>query len=636
MSDLEKKGDLSLPSSQVEIDALINHMPKAKYSVEDFFQTPEKTSFSLSSNGQFIAYLGAYQNRKNIFVQNMNSKEVTRITNETERGIMGFGWCNNSRLIYIIDSGGDENWTLKAVNADGTDLKDLTPFDKVQIQIVDVLLDDNDHIIISMNKNNPMLHEPYRLNIYTGDLKQLAENTDPTKAFINYVTDNEGKLRGVYRMNGTNTEFWYRNTEDEPFDMVYSSSFKEGFEFLNFDFEQPHIIYASSNINRDKKAIIKFDCLAGNEVEVIYENDEVDVMRMFFSKKNKKPILLDYYTSKTNYHFLDEAYAKLFKNWKAQVGDNEILIASKSLDEKHFIIKAYADVNAGTYYYYNIETGEFTFISNVLSQLDNADLSKMEPVKFIARDGLEINGYLTIPAGKQPSEVPIIINPHGGPYGIRDHWMFNPEVQLLAHYGYGVFQVNYRGSGGYGRKFQEAGYHQIGQKMQDDLTDAVHWLVNEKGANKNRVGIFGGSYGGYATLAGLTFTPELYQCGIDFVGVSNLFTFYKSMPPYWQPFIEMVKEQWYDFENETDLLKQVSPIFHINKITKPLFVVQGANDPRVNIDESDQIVSALRKKEVKVPYMVKYDEGHGFQNQENKFEFYKAMLGFLTMHLPTK
>jgi dipeptidyl aminopeptidase/acylaminoacyl peptidase len=259
-------------------------------------------------------------------------------------------------------------------------------------------------------------------------------------------------------------------------------------------------------------------------------------------------------------------------------------------------------------------------------------LCRMRPIRYKSRDGLTIHGYLTLPKGKPGKKLPVVVNPHGGPW-TRDYWGFNPEVQFLANRGYAVLQVNYRGSTGYGRKFWEASFKQWGRKMQDDISDGVYWLIRKGIADPKRIAIYGGSYGGYATLAGVTFTPDLYACGIDYVGISNLLTFMKSMPPYWKPGLEKMYEMVGDPEKDATLLRAASPVFHADQIKVPLLVAQGAKDPRVNIDESNQIVAALQKQNIPVEYMVKENEGHGFRNEENRFEFYEAVEKFLAKNL---
>lgn len=271
-------------------------------------------------------------------------------------------------------------------------------------------------------------------------------------------------------------------------------------------------------------------------------------------------------------------------------------------------------------------------LTDVAPWINENNMADVKPIKYTSRDGLTINGYLTLPKGSDGKNLPIVVNPHGGPW-FRDTWGFNPEIQFLANRGYAVLQMNFRGSTGYGKEFWKSSFKQWGKKMQDDITDGVNWLIKEGIADPKKVAIYGGSYGGYATLAGLTFTPDLYACGVDYVGVSNLFTFMKSIPPYWKPMLGMLYAMVGNPETEKELLTSASPIFHIDKIKVPLLIAQGANDPRVNKNESDQVVKALKEKGIDVPYIVKDNEGHGFSNEENRFDFYNAMEKFLAKHI---
>jgi dipeptidyl aminopeptidase/acylaminoacyl peptidase len=313
---------------------------------------------------------------------------------------------------------------------------------------------------------------------------------------------------------------------------------------------------------------------------------------------------------------------------------DEIVITSTNEAEDRFIIRTFSDRTLGNYYYYDTKLGKVEQIAEVSPWLKKEHLAEMKPIQYTTRDGLVIQGYLTLPKGREPKKLPVVINPHGGPWA-RDVWTFNPEVQFLANRGYAVLQMNFRGSTGYGRKFWEASFGQWGLKMQDDITDGVNWLIEQGIADPKRIAIYGGSYGGYATLAGITFTPDLYACGIDYVGVSNLFTFLGSIPSYWEPYRKMLYEMVGDPNKPEDKkrLEATSPVFHVQRIKAPLLIAQGAKDPRVNKNESDQMVEALRKRGVEVQYILKEEEGHGFNNEENKFEFYRAMEEFLAKHL---
>jgi len=308
---------------------------------------------------------------------------------------------------------------------------------------------------------------------------------------------------------------------------------------------------------------------------------------------------------------------------------------SVTKDETKRIIRTYSDHSMGAYYIYDDETGKLGKIADISPWIDEKNMATVHPISYTSRDGLTINGYLTLPVGytmKNAKNLPVVVNPHGGPWS-RDHWGFNPEIQFLSNRGYAVLQMNFRGSTGYGKEFWEKSFKQWGQAMQDDITDGVEWLIAKGIADKNRIAIYGGSYGGYATLQGLVKTPDLYACGIDYVGVSNLFTFMETFPPYWEPFRQIMYEQVGDPVKDSTMMAAHSPSLNADKIKVPLFIAQGANDPRVKKSESDQMVQALKERGIDVGYMVKDNEGHGFHNQENQFDFYRAMESFLAEHL---
>ncbi len=600
--------------------------------VELFFSNPEKAAYRLSPNGEYMAFLSPYENRLNIHVQKIGTDEIVRITEEKDRDISGYFWKNDNRLVFMKDFGGDENYHIVAVDKDGGNLKDLTPFEKVQAGIIDDLEDIPSEMIIQMNKNNAQLFEPYRLNIETGDLTQLGKNEDMMNPFAGWMTDHEGKIRlAIQITGGVNQSILYRETEDAEWRTVLTTNFKETCSPLFFTFDNKNV-YASSNLGRDKSAIVEFDLTTGKETKVLYEDADYDVDGLNYSRKRKVLTAITWTGDKREVKFLDPESEKLYNSVKSQLGDLEIVMNSTNKNEDRFIVRTYSDRSLGSYYLYEKVTDKLTLLSVVNEKIKEDEMAAMTPIKYQSRDGLTIHGYLTLPNNVEAKNLPVVINPHGGPWA-RDAWTFNPEVQLLASRGYAVLQMNFRGSTGYGREFWEASFKQWGQAMQNDISDGVKWLIDQGIADPKRVAIYGGSYGGYATLAGVTSTPELYACAVDYVGVSNLFSFMNTIPPYWKPYLDMFHEMVGDPATDSLMLAANSPALHTDKIICPLFVAQGKNDPRVNIDESDQIVKGLRERDIDVPYMVKDNEGHGFQNEENRFEFYKAMLGFLGKHL---
>ena len=596
--------------------------------MEDFFRNPEKSSFNISPDGNHIAYMKPWKSRMNVFVMDMITKKEARLTSSQERGVYGFAWLTNKRIGYIKDEGGNENMHFYAVNIDKSNEIDLTPFENVQARIIDDLEDDPNHIIIGLNKRNPQIHDPYRINVNDGKMDMIAENPGNISE---WMTDHDGKLRIAITSDGVNTSILHRASESEKFESILTTDFKVSVSPLFFTFDNKNL-YVASNRGRDKSAVFKFDLNNAQEEKLIFEHDEVDVSGLMYSRKRKVLTGVNYTVAKNEITFFDTWREDIQQKLEENLPGHEVGITSFSEDEAKAVVVTYSDKSRGTYYYYDIDKNKLTELGKASPWLNEEDMSDMEPVQYRSRDGLVINGYLTLPKGTNGKNLPVIVNPHGGPWH-RDSWGYKSEIQFLANRGFAVFQMNFRGSTGYGREFWEKSFKQWGKSMQDDISDGVNWLIDEGIANPDRIAIYGASYGGYATLAGLTFTPDLYACGIDYVGVSSLFTFMESMPPYWELYRKMLYEMVGHPDKDKELLASASPLLHIDKIKVPLFIAQGANDPRVKKSESDQIVEALQNAGIDVPYMVKNDEGHGFYNEENQFDFYREMEIFLNKHL---
>ena len=596
--------------------------------MQDFFRNPEKSSFKISPNGEHIAYMKPWKARMNVFVMDMNTKKEVRLTSSQERGIYWFAWLNNNRIGYIKDEGGNENMHFYAVNIDMSNEIDLTPFENVQARIIDDLEDDPNHIIMGLNKRNPQIHDPYRINVNDGKMDMIAENPGNISE---WMTDHDGKLRMAITSDGVNTSLLYRDKESDGFKPILTTDFKVSVAPLFFTFDNKNL-YVASNRGRDKTAIFEFDLNKSKEGKLIFEHHEVDVSGLMYSRKRKVLTGVSYTVAKNEMVFFDTLREGLQQKLEEKLPGYEVGITSFSEDETKAVVVTYSDKSRGTYYYYDLDKNKLIELGQVSPWLNEEDMCEMKPVHYKSRDGLIINGYLTLPNGTNGKNLPVVVNPHGGPWH-RDSWGYNSEVQFLANRGFAVFQMNFRGSTGYGREFWEKSFKQWGKSMQDDISDGVNWLIDEGIANPDRIAIYGASYGGYATLAGLAFTPDLYACGVDYVGVSSLFTFMESMPPYWELYRSMMYEMVGHPEKDKELLASASPLLHIDKIKAPLFIAQGANDPRVVKAESDQIVEALKNAGIDVPYMVKDNEGHGFYNEENQFDFYREMEKFLTKYI---
>lgn len=637
-----KPGDTTLVSTKQQLAELISlDQGSHKYQVADYFTTPRQSDFELSPNGKYISYREKDQNLKNhVMVKEVATGKVVRAIEEKDELIGGMIWINNDRLIYVMDKGGNENDHIYAINIDGSNNIDLTPFADVKASILSVIKEQKDYLVIQMNKENKQVFEPYKVNVNTGALEKLFSNEDPDNAVVGYDFDKDGNLRGYTKMfNGTNHQYFFKPQGSSSFQLLHTTNWYETFNVVAFNYasKNPDEAYVLTNLDSDKIKIVLYDLKHKKRIREIYANDEYDANLITLSRKRNWEIdFVGYEGEKVVIKPISETFKKIHEKLTSQFTGYEFSIAGKTDNEDQLLIFVRSDKLYGRYYHYEVKSEKITLLADLMPQLKEDDMVEMRPITFKSRDGMALHGYITLPkealTGKK---VPLIVNPHGGPQGIRDSWGFNAENQLFASRGYATLQVNFRISGGYGKDFLRAGFKQVGRKVMDDVEDGIQYVIDQGWIDKSNIAIYGASHGGYAVLRGLTKTPNLYKAGVDYVGVSNIFTLLNSIPDYWKPYKEMLYTIWYDLgkEDEAAIAKEVSPIFHVDEIKAPLFVVQGANDPRVKIAEADQIVKALRDKGVDVPYMVKYDEGHGFYKEENRIEFYKAMMGFFSKHL---
>ncbi|GBD06572.1 Dipeptidyl aminopeptidase BIII [bacterium HR21] len=596
--------------------------------LRDFFRNPERAAYTISPDGRYLAWLAPFERRMNLFVQDRYTGREYRLTAERDRDLHAYDWVSDRLLLFLRDQGGDENFRLALVDAAGEiPLRWVTP-EGVRSGIVDPREDDAHEALIFTNERRPELFDVYRLRLPSGERECVVENPG---GVVSWLTDHDGQVRAAVAVHGIESHLLFRSTPEEPFRRVLTVDFRTRCEPLFFSFDNRRL-YALSNRGRDKLALVLLDPETAEE-EVLFEHPDVDVATAGYSRRRKVLTYASFVTWKREYTFFDPVMAALYERLQQALGtEEEIVFVSHDRQERFHVIRTYSDRSLGAYWLYDAGEDRLEKLAELSPWLPTEWMAPMRPVQYRSRDGWTIHGYLTLPLGVEPRNLPVVVHPHGGPW-TRDTWGFNPVVQFLANRGYAVFQMNFRGSTGYGRAFWEASFKQWGRAMQDDITDGVLWLIEQGIADPKRIAIYGGSYGGYAVLAGLAFTPELYACGIDFVGVSNLLTFMKTIPPYWEPLRPMLYAMVGDPESEADSLREVSPVFHADRIRAPLLVAQGARDPRVNINESNQIVEALRRRGIPVEYIVKEDEGHGFRNEEHRFEFYEAMERFLERYL---
>ena len=618
------------------------------------FGNPDKASLKISPNHQMISFLAPVNDVLNVWVAPIDKpNEAVAITKDTLRGIRTYFWSyNNEQVIYLQDVGGDENWQVHAVNVDTKEDKNLTPFEEItgpdgkpvtlpngkplrpRAQIQEVSYKYPNEILIGLNTRNPQFFDIYRLNIIDGTLQMIQQND----RFLGFQTDDDYNIR--YAMQSTpdgGNELFVPDGKGgwKTFDKIPMEDALTTWP-IGFD-KTGKILYMIDSRGRNTAALTSVNLETGNK-EVIFEDPRADLSDVMIqpTEKTIEAVATDYL--RTEWTVLDNSIKPDFDYLKT-VADGDLNVTSRSLDDNVWTVAYTKDDGPVYYYIYDRPDKKAEFLFTNRKELEKVQLSKMYPLEIKSRDGLTLVSYLTLPHnsdknGRPDSPLPMVLFVHGGPWA-RDSWGYNPYHQWLADRGYAVLSVNYRGSTGFGKEFLNAGNHEWAGKMHDDLIDAVNWAVDQKIADKNKVAIMGGSYGGYATLVGLTFTPNFFACGVDIVGPSNLVTLLQTIPPYWTPMINMFTSRVGDFRTEDGIkfLLSRSPITYVDSIRKPLLIGQGANDPRVNQAEADQIVKAMQEKNIPVTYLLYPDEGHGFARPENRMSFNAVAEIFLSQFL---
>lgn len=601
------------------------------------FGNPDKASPQLSPDGENIAYLAPLDGVLNLWVAPVDDIEAARnVTADTGRGIQAFGWAyTGEHLLYIQDQGGDENWHLYSVNLSTDEIKDLTPYEGVQAQINDINPELPNEVLVGLNDRTPQLHDLYRIDIDTGERELVYEN----EGFLSFITDDQyqlhfaiaptpdGGMNVMQRVDNTWQPFMTIGMED-----VLTTS-PVG---LNKD---GSALYLIDSRDRNTAALKSLDLRTGEET-LIFEDERADVSDALIHPTEKTVQAAASNYDRVRWEVLDPSIQPDL-DYLRSVADGEINVIGRTPDDTRWMIAYTLDNGPVRYYLYDREAGEATFLFTNRAELEGQPLANMHPVIIESRDGLELVSYLTLPVwadadgdARPAQPLPMVLLVHGGPWA-RDAWGYNPHHQWLANRGYAVLSVNFRASTGFGKEFTNAGNLEWGAAMHDDLIDAVEWAVAEGIADEDEIAIMGGSYGGYATLAGLTFTPDVFAAGVSIVGPSNLVTLLESIPPYWQPMVELFTTRVGDHRTEEgrEFLLSRSPLSYVDQIDDPLLIGQGANDPRVKQAESDQIVEAMQAQDIPVTYVLYPNEGHGFVQPENNLSFYAVTEAFLAEHL---
>jgi len=616
-------------------------------SATDFFSLPDYTAITLSPSGKYLATLMPVNNRLNLVViETKNRKNISVLTGFKKYNVGSYFWASDDRIVFTVDqTDGQEALSLYSVTREKKpEIIELVKasFSRrsaVMASVINTLPDDPDHIIVQYNKRYVKKPDLYKMRIDTkwnykrqknSSMELIAKNPGDVQ---NWIVDHTGEVRGAISIKGLAGKFLYKSQGKEDFKVIREFNvLDENMTPLMFDFDNKSM-FVASNKGRDRAAIYKYNPETDTMGEMIFGHDKVDVTNLIASRNRQKILGVSYLDDYPEQVYFDEAEKKfdqLLKNtFKGKVAGT----SSISKDETLRIITVSSDTDPGSYYLWDDVKKRVTPLGNRVSKVSKDVLSPMTPFEFTSRDGLTLRGYITIPKTTDGKKIPLIINPHGGPFGVRDNWGYNPDTQFLASRGYAVVQVNFRGSGGYGRSFEQAGYGgKWGHEMQNDITDTVNHFIANGVADASRVCIYGGSYGGYATMAGLTFTPDLYKCGVNVVGVTDVGLLFTSMPTTWEPMKDLLKVQIGDPDDEA-LMKSMSPIDHVKNIKAPLFIIHGRRDVRVVMEHADLLKERMEALEKPYEWLVKDNEGHGFRKVENRIEMYEKLEIFLAKNL---
>ncbi len=599
------------------------------------FGNPERTSPRLSPDGTRLAWIAPRDGVLNVWVapvsprSGVDREQARVITDDAERGIRMFAWAHDNRhMLYLQDTGGDENWRLHDVDLPTMRRRDLTPFDGVQTQVVAMERDFPTQLLVAMNKDNPQLHDVYRLDLETGQLTK--EVTNP--GFLGWIADTALVVRGAFAPKPDGSlVLLVRDSAGDDWRPLLDVAAEDALstDAVTFSADGRSLLLVTP-AGAETAQLVRID-LATGERQVLAGDATADVSEVHVHRDTREPQIVTVLKDRSQYQVLDPAVADDVAAIRALHPGDPVLVSADDADVT-WLVGFTNDAGPIPYYAFDRSARQASFLFEHQPELSRYTLAPMEPFSFTARDGLVIHGYLTFPPGADREGLPAVLNVHGGPWA-RDVWGYVPEAQWLANRGYLCIQVNFRGSTGYGKAFVSAGDREWGAKMQDDLTDAVGYTVSRGWADPSRVAIYGGSYGGYAALAGAAFTPDVYRCAVDIVGPSNLKTLIETVPPYWAPMIAQFHRRVGDPATEEDFLRSRSPLSAADKIRIPLLIAQGANDPRVKQAESEQIVQALRDAGIEHEYLLFPDEGHGFAKPENRMRFYAAAERFLARHL---
>jgi dipeptidyl aminopeptidase/acylaminoacyl peptidase len=608
------------------------------------FDNPDRTSPKITPDGERISWLAPLEGVLNVWVAPTGQlAQAKPVTYDTRRGIRAYSWAyNNEQILYVQDQGGDENWHVHAVNLTTGEDRDLTPFEGVNARVEHVSHRFPDEILLGLNNRNPQCQDIHRVNIRTGEIAVVQQNPGMFEGgmIAGFLTDDDFNVRFASRINSDASASLLAPDRDSGWKEYLRIPMEDTLTTHPRGFDRSgSTLYMTQSMGRNTAALVAIDLESGRQ-RLIAEDDRADAGRLMVHPTEKTIEAVAFNYDRNRWQIIDQPVAgDLDALSKLQNGEVEVV--SRTLDDRQWLAACVTDAGPTAYYHWDRKTKKASFLFTDRRTLGGYRLAPMRPVIISSRDGLNLVCYLSLPpdsaalgADRPDRPLPLVLLVHGGPWA-RDVWGYDGLHQMLANRGYAALSVNFRGSTGLGKSFVNAGNKQWGKKMHDDLLDAVDWAVQAQIADPNRIAIMGGSYGGYATLVGLSMTPDKFACGVDIVGPSSIATLLASVPPYWASMREIFKVCVGDYTTEEGraALDRISPLTYVENIKKPLLIGQGANDPRVKKSESDRIVAAMQQKNIPATYVLFPDEGHGFVRPENRLAFFAVADIFLARHL---
>jgi dipeptidyl aminopeptidase/acylaminoacyl peptidase len=605
---------------------------------QTLFGNPQRASVQISHDGQHLSYLAPVEGVLNVWVGPVGDPAAAKpITQDKGRGVRIYFWAFDGRhVLYLQDKEGDENWRVYSVDIASREVRDLTPLDKVQARIQGVSHRQPNEILVALNDRDPQLHDIYRVDLTTGQRQLVLEN----EGYMGFDTDEDYQVRFAERTTPEGGREILQRSADGAWKPFIQLAPEDALSTHTAGFDKTgRVLRLIDSRGRNTSALTEIQLDSGKQT-VIAEDPRADISGALAHPTEFTLEAVSFTYEREQWTVLDPKVEPDFAALRA-VADGDFEVTSRTLDDTKWIVAYVLDNGPVKYYVYERPARKARFLFTNRPELEKLKLAHMHPVVIKSRDGLNLVSYLSLPPeadpdsyGRPASPLPLVLNVHGGPWA-RDTWGYDPYHQWLTNRGYAVLSVNFRGSTGLGKEFINAGDHEWAAKMQDDLVDAAQWAIKERIADPQKVAVMGGSYGGYATLVGLTFTPDLFACGVDIVGPSSLLTLLESIPPYWKPILDLFAARVGDPRTEEGrkLLLERSPITRVDQIRRPLLIGQGANDPRVKQAESDRIVAAMQEKKIPVTYVLFSDEGHGFARPENNMAFNAVTEAFLARQL---